>query len=206
LSIPKASFALVGVSLILLGLHPRADRFTWFLEVVPVLLGAPVLVWLHLRRPWTNLLCGLLALHAVVLMVGGFYTYAEVPWGFAVQKALHLGRNPYDRLGHLMQGFVPMLLIRELLHRRGLLLRGPFGVLILLLLVLGISAAYELVEFTAVKLTGSAADAFMGTQGDPYDSQWDMACALMGGALSLATLGRWQDRSLAKLGLDGQSK
>jgi putative membrane protein len=179
-----------------LGWHPRADRFTWFLENLPVILGVPALLLTWRRFPLSNLLYALIALHCLVLMVGGFYTYAKVPAGDWVRGLLHLSRNPYDRLGHLFQGFVPVLLFREVLLRKRVLRPGGWSVCVLLFMALGLSATYELLEWQAAVWTGTAADAFLGTQGDPWDTQWDMACALIGAASALATLGGAQDRSL----------
>lgn len=198
----RATLLLGGVLLAfaLLGWAPKADRFTWFMENVPVILGVPVLVATHRRFPLTALLSVLLALHALVLMVGGHWTYAEVPAGFWVRDWLHLARNPYDRLGHLFQGFVPVLLFREVLLRKGVLRPGPWSAFVLLLMVLGLSAAYELLEWQTAVATGAKADAFLGTQGDPWDTQWDMACALIGGSLALALLSRAHDRQMAPLG------
>lgn len=193
-----ASLAATGLALALLGVAPKADRFTWFMENAPVILGVPVILACWRRFPLTDLLCVLLALHALVLMVGGHWTYAEVPAGFWVQKVLHLDRNPYDRLGHLMQGFVPVLLFREVLFRKGVLKPGGWSVFVLLLMVLGLSSAYELLEWQTAVWTGSAADAFLGTQGDVWDTQWDMACAGLGAAASLLLLSRTHDRQLAR--------
>lgn len=200
--LPLTLLVLVTAASLGLGWSPRADRFTWFLENAPVLLGVPVLVATHRRFPLSHLLYVLLALHALVLMVGGHWTYAEVPAGHWVKDVLHLARNPYDRLGHLFQGFVPVLLFREVLLRQGILQPGRWSVVVLLLMVLGLSAAYELLEWQAAVWTGSAAEAFLGTQGDPWDTQWDMACALIGASLALLSLARWQDRQVAGLGVD----
>ena len=191
--------AAVSAAFLLLGWAPTADRFTWFMENAPVILGVPVLVATYRRLPLTNLLYGLLALHALVLMVGGHWTYAEVPAGHRVEAWLHLARNPYDRLGHLFQGFVPVLIFREVLVRKGILRPGRWSVFVLILMALGLSAAYELVEWQTAVWTGSSADAFLGTQGDPWDTQWDMACALIGATAALALLGRRHDRALAAL-------
>ncbi len=195
--VAKASLLATVLAFGLLGFAPKADRFTWFMENVPVIVGVPVIVATWRRFPLTDLLCVLLALHALVLMVGGHWTYAKVPAGFWLQDALHLARNPYDRLGHLMQGFVPVLLFREVLVRKGVLKPGGWSVFVLLLMVLGLSAAYELLEWQTAVWTGSAADAFLGTQGDVWDTQWDMACAGIGASLSLSLLGRWHDRQMA---------
>lgn len=188
-----------GAAFLGLGWAPTADRFTWFMENLPVVVGVPVLVATHRRFPLTDLLYGLIFLHALVLMVGGHWTYANVPAGFWVQKALHLARNPYDRLGHLFQGFVPVLLFREILFRKGVLKPGAWSVFVLLLMVLGLSAAYELLEWQTAVWTGSAADAFLGSQGDPWDTQWDMACALMGALAALGLGSGLQNRELEKI-------
>jgi putative membrane protein len=196
---PLALLLLVTAAFLLLGFAPKADRFTWFMENVPVILGVPVLVLTHRRFPLTNLLYTLIALHCLVLMVGGYWTYAEVPAGHWVKAALHLARNPYDRLGHLFQGFVPVLIFREVLFRKGILKPGGWSVFVLIAMALGLSAAYELLEWQTAVWTGSSADAFLGSQGDPWDTQWDMACALIGSSLALATLAKVQDQLLGAL-------
>ena len=193
------SLVFVVFVFLLLGIAPKADRFTWFMENFPMILGVPAIMLAWRRFPLTHLLCILLALHALVLMVGGHWTYANVPAGFWAQKAMHLARNPYDRLGHLMQGFVPVLLFREVLFRMGVLKSGPWSTLVLLLMVLGLLAAYELLEWQTAVWTGSAAEAFLGTQGDVWDTQWDMACAGIGAAVSLALLSRTHDRQMARM-------
>jgi putative membrane protein len=196
--------AAVVAAFLLLGWAPKADRFTWFMENLPVIVAVPILVATHRRFPLTGLVYVLIALHALVLMVGGHWTYAAVPAGDWVKATFHLARNPYDRLGHLFQGFVPVLLFREVLFRKGVLTRGPWAVMVLILMVLGVSAAYELLEWQTAVWTGSSADAFLGTQGDPWDTQWDMAMALTGASLALLTLSRTHDRALEAL--DRQSK
>lgn len=197
--LPRFLLVFTGILFLLLGWAPKADRFTWFMENLPVVLGVPLLVLTRRRFPFTPLLYVLLALHAAVLMVGGHWTYAEVPAGHWVKDILHLARNPYDRLGHLFQGFVPVLLFREVLLRKGVLKPGGCSVAVLLMMVLGLSAAYELLEWLTAVATGARADAFLGTQGDPWDTQWDMACALIGGSLSLLVLTRLHDRQLQAL-------
>jgi putative membrane protein len=197
--IPLALLLLTIAAFLLLGWHPRADRFTWFMENVPVILGVPALGLTHRRFPLTNLLYVLIALHGLVLMVGGHWTYAEVPAGHWVKDWLHLARNPYDRLGHLFQGFVPVLIFREVLLRKGVLKPGGWSVVVVILMALGLSAAYELLEWQTAVWTGSSADAFLGTQGDPWDTQWDMACALIGAGLALGALSGMQDRQIDQL-------
>ncbi len=191
---------LVTALFVVLGWSPRADRFTWLLENLPILIAAPLLLATARRFPLTPLLYRLLALHAIVLMVGGHWTYAEVPAGNRLRDALALSRNPYDRFGHFMQGFVPVLLVRELMFRNGALTRGKLATTALLFIVLGISAGYELLEWQAAIWTGTASDAFLGSQGDVWDSQWDMACALIGAAVSLLVLARVHDRQLSAIG------
>jgi putative membrane protein len=184
--------------LVLSGLAPR-DRFTWLLEVAPVLIGAPLLVVTRRLFPLTPLLYRLIFLHACVLMLGGHYTYAEVPLGFWVRDTLGLARNHYDRLGHFMQGFVPAMLAREVLLRRTPQRPGGWLFTLVTAVALGISALYELVEWWAALIGGEGADAFLGTQGDQWDTQWDMFLALLGAASALLLLSRLHDRQIARL-------
>jgi putative membrane protein len=178
--------------------HPH-DYFTWILEVFPAIIGIALIAATHRRFPLTPLLLTLLTLHAIVLMVGGHYTYAEVPLGFWMRDAFHLARNDYDRIGHFAQGFVPALVARELFIRRNVV-RGRFWrYAIIVLICLGISAAYELLEWRVAVATGSASDAFLGTQGDPWDTQEDMATALAGALAAPLLLGRLQDAQIARL-------
>jgi putative membrane protein len=186
------------VVLVWSGIGPR-DRFTWWLEVAPVLIGLPVLMATHRRLPLTPLLYVLLFAHAVVLMVGGHYTYAEVPAGFWVRDALGLARNHYDRLGHFMQGFVPAVLAREILRRRSPLGRGGWLFFLVTCVCLAFSALYELIEWWTAALTGESATAFLGTQGDPWDTQWDMLMALVGALSAQLLLQGAHERQLAAL-------
>jgi putative membrane protein len=172
---------------------------TWVLEIAPILLIAPILVVTAKRFPLTPLVYRLLFLHAIVLMVGGHYTYAKVPLGFWAQDALGLARNHYDRLGHFAQGFVPAMLAREVLLRRSPLHRGKWLTFLVVCVCLAVSATYELIEWLAAVLGGSAADAFLGTQGDVWDTQWDMFMALVGATTALLVLSRVHDRQLARL-------
>lgn len=191
----------LGLLIVLLGvlgwsaLHPR-DRFTWFLEVFPVLLGVPVLLLTYNRFRLTTLTYLLLTVHAIILMVGGHYTYAEVPLFNWLRDALHLSRNHYDRLGHLAQGFVPAILVREILLRTSPLVRGKWLFTIVTAMCLAISALYELLECGVALATGTAAAAFLGTQGDPWDTQADMALALLGAVLAQLLLARLHDVQL----------
>ncbi|BDG04014.1 DUF2238 domain-containing protein [Anaeromyxobacter oryzae] len=198
--LPAALLALVLAVLAWSGLAPK-DRGTWLMEVAPVLLALPVLVATRRRFPLSPLLYVLVALHAAVLCIGGRYTYAEVPLGFWLRDALGLARNHYDRLGHVMQGFVPALVAREVLLRTSPLRPGRWLFTLCTSVALAISALYELVEWLAAVLLGQGADAFLGTQGDPWDTQWDMFMALCGAVAAQLLLARVQDRQLARLGV-----
>lgn len=195
---PLALLVVGAAALVVSGIAPH-DRITWVLEVAPALIAAPVLIATARRFPLTPLAYRLILLHALILMVGGYYSYAEVPAGFWVQDALHLARNPYDRLGHLAQGFVPAVVVREMLLRRSPLRSGKWLTFLVLCVCLAISAAYELVEWWAALIGGESADAFLGTQGDQWDTQWDMLMALVGAALSLLLLREIHDRQIATL-------
>ncbi len=195
---PPVLLALALLALAVSGIGPK-DRFTWLLEVAPVLIGAPVLVATARRFPLTPLLYRLLFLHALVLMLGGHYTYAEVPLGEWAKEAFGFTRNHYDRLGHLMQGFVPAILAREVYLRRSPLGPGAWLRLAVTSFCLAFSALYELIEWAAALATGEAATAFLGTQGDVWDTQWDMFLALCGALLAQALLARLHDRQLARL-------
>jgi putative membrane protein len=175
------------------------DPATWFMEVAPVLIVLPLLWATRRSFPLTPLLYALIALHAIVLCVGGHYTYARVPVGFWVQEWFDLGRNHYDRLGHLMQGCVPAIAARELLLRTTPLRAGRWMFTLVTLSCLGISALYELIEFGAAMGLGQGADEFLGTQGDPWDTQKDMLMAWIGAMLAQFVLARWHNAQLARL-------
>lgn len=177
------------------------DRTTWWLEVAPVLAVVPVLWATRERFPLTTLLYVLIFVHALVLILGGAYTYARVPLGQWVQQAFDLSRNPYDKLGHFMQGFVPALAAREILLRGDFVRGRRMVAFVCVCIALAISAAYELVEWAAAVALGQGADEFLGTQGDPWDTQSDMAMALLGACTALAALGRLHDRQLGRLRL-----
>ncbi|WP_165323179.1 DUF2238 domain-containing protein [Rhizorhabdus phycosphaerae] len=185
------------VALVWSGWHPY-DRTTWWMEVAPVLISLPVL-WISAARfPLTGLALGLIAVHGLILIVGGAYSYARVPIGFVVQDWLDLARNPYDRLGHFMQGFVPAIVLRELLIRLGGIAPGKLLSAIVLACCLAVSASYELIEFTAAMLLGQGADEFLGTQGDVWDTQWDMLMCLIGAAAALMGLSAVHDRQIGE--------
>jgi putative membrane protein len=177
------------------------DRLTWFLEVVWIVLAVPLLVANWRRFPLTRLLCWLLAAHALVLIHGGTYTYAQTPLGFGLRDlgnalGLEVVRNPWDRVGHVMQGFVPAILARELLLRLTPLQRGGWLVYLVLAACLSFSALFELIEWWAALAFGADADAFLATQGDQWDTQWDMFLCLCGATLSLLLWSRLHDRQL----------
>jgi putative membrane protein len=193
--LPAVLLAIVLVALVASGIGP-ADRLTWLLEVLPVLIVAPLLVTTARRFPLTPLLYWLIATHALILMVGGHYTYAQVPLGFWMQDAFDFSRNHYDRIGHLMQGICPAIAARELLLRTSPLRPGRWLFVIVFLCVLGISACYEFTEWWAALLGGDAAGAFLGTQGDVWDTQWDMFFAGCGAIAAQVALARMHDRQL----------
>ena len=187
-----ASFAIAG------------DRLTWLLETVWAMAGLALVAWKWDRFPLTRLLCWLLFLHALVLVHGGAHTYAQTPLGFWLQDLLGTARNPWDRLGHWMQGFVPAILARELLLRLTPLRRGGWLAYLVLAACLSFSAFFELIEWWAALVYGADADAFLATQGDPWDTQWDMFLCLCGAAVSLLLLSRWHDRQLGAAVLAGK--
>ena len=189
-----ASIVLVVV-LVLSGLRPY-DRTTWVLEVFPVVIALPILWATYRRFPLTRLLYVAILVHALVLILGGMYTYARVPLGFYLADLLGLSRNPYDKIGHFFQGFVPALVAREILIR-GRFVRGEKMLAFLVIcIVLAVSAAYELIEWGAAVALGQGADEFLGTQGDPWDTQSDMFLALIGAVTALLLFTRLHDRQL----------
>ncbi len=174
------------------------DRFTWFLEILPALVVLGLLLATQQRFPLTRLLYWLVLLHAALLMIGGHYTYARVPMGDWLREAFELSRNHYDRVGHLFQGFGPAIAIREILIRLSPLPPGWWLRVITVCVCLAVSAVYELLEALASVVAGEDAEAFLALQGDPLDTQADMALALAGALLALATLSQLHDRSLAR--------
>lgn len=190
---------LLLAALIHSGISPY-DRTTWLMEVAPVLIVLPLLWLTHRRYPLTPLLYTLIFFHALILIFGGMYSYARVPLGFEVQQWLDLGRNPYDKLGHFFQGLVPALVAREILLRGGYVQGRKMLGFVVCCIALAISALYELIEWWAALALGQGADEFLGTQGDPWDTQSDMFCALLGAMCGLLLFGRWQDRQIVRLG------
>jgi putative membrane protein len=196
--LPLICGAIVVAALVLSFIHPYS-RGTWFAEVAPVFLAAPILIYTYPRFRLTDLLYVLIAMHALVLIVGGTYTYARVPLGFWLQELFGFERNPYDRIGHFVQGFVPALIAREVLLRNRFLTNKAMTAFLCWCVAMAVSACYELIEWASAVIAGGGATDFLGTQGDPWDAQGDMFMALIGATVSLATLSGVQDRQIEEL-------
>ncbi|SRR5581483_4125187 len=194
-----ASFLVI---LVWSGYAPK-DRFIWYLEVIPAIIGAALLIVIYPRVKLTMLLYCLIWLHALVLMLGGHWTYAEMPLFNWLRDGYGLARNYYDRVGHLMQGFVPAIIAREILIRNAVVRGRGWLIFLILCVALAVSAFYELVEWWVAVWSGTAAEAFLATQGDVWDTQWDMFLALVGAFCAQILLARWHDRQLAAAGLGG---
>ena len=192
--------ALVLIALLAWSGWQPYERETWVLETVPVMVVLPLLAATHRRHPLTTLLYTLVFVHCAVLMLGGAYTYARVPLGFQIQEWLQLSRNPYDKIGHFMQGFVPAVAAREILLRGDFVRGRRMLAFLVVCIVLAISASYELIEWGVALAIGQDADAFLGTQGDPWDTQSDMFMALIGAITALLSLSRLHDAQIARLG------
>jgi putative membrane protein len=188
----------LAICLTLSGLEPY-DRITWVLEIFPIVIALPILIMTRKKFPLTELLYWCIFVHALVLMLGGAYSYARVPLGFTLQEWFDFERNPYDRIGHVFQGFVPALVAREILLRHHIVNGAKMLAFIIICIVLAISASYELIEWAAALMLGQGADEFLGTQGDPWDTQSDMFFALVGAITALALLSRWHDSQLRRL-------
>jgi putative membrane protein len=195
---PLLLLALGCVALVVSGIGPH-DRLTWVLEVTPAVLAAAILIATRRRFPLTPLAYRLVFVHALILMLGGHYTYALVPLGDWVRDALGLARNHYDRVGHFAQGFIPVIIAREVLARTSPVRGGRWLAFLSVCVVLAASAFYEFVEWWAALIGGVAADSFLGTQGDVWDTQWDMFLCTCGALAGLALLSRRHDRELAAL-------
>ncbi|WP_179958165.1 DUF2238 domain-containing protein [Chitinimonas arctica] len=202
---------LLGAGLLLLvflvtsGIQPF-ERSTWFMEVAPVIIALPILAGTYRRFPLTPLLYTLVFVHALILIVGGIYTYARVPVGFWVQDWLSLSRNPYDKLGHFAQGLVPALLAREVLLRGGHVSGRKMAGFLAICVAMAVSAWYELVEWAAALMMGQGAEEFLGTQGDIWDTQSDMFCAWLGSLVSCVLLAGWHDRQMKRMPSRGLSQ
>jgi putative membrane protein len=196
---PLRVFSAALIALLAVSAWRPYDLATWAMEVAPVFVVLPLLWATHKRFPLTPLLYALIFVHAAVLMLGGHYTYARVPLGDWMREAFQLSRNPYDGIGHFMQGFVPAIAARELLLRHTRLERGGWLFTLVTAVCLAISAIYELIEWGAAVAIGQGADEFLGTQGDPWDTQKDMALAWIGAMVAQVLLARWHDRQLARI-------
>jgi putative membrane protein len=199
LGLPVVLFCSVALVLVWSGIEPY-DRLTWVLEVTPVLIAMPLLAFTARRFPLTTLVYVLIAIHAVILMYGGHYTYALTPFGDWIRDTFGFQRNHYDRIGHLMQGFGPAMVARELLLRTSPLRPGKWLFTLVTLSMLGISALYEFTEWWAALVAGDSAGAYLGTQGDVWDTQWDMFLCGIGAILAQLLLGRVHDRQLLRRG------
>ncbi|MBN7572530.1 DUF2238 domain-containing protein [Clostridium sp. 2-1] len=190
---------LISISAILVvsGINPH-DRFTWVLEVLPAVIGVMVLITTYNKFVFTNLTYTLIWFHAVILIVGGRYTYAEMPLFNWLRDTFDLSRNYYDRLGHFAQGFIPAIIIREIFIRNKIAKNIAWTNFITISICLAISASYEIIEFIVALITGESATAFLGTQGDIWDTQWDMIFALLGSIVSVLTLGKYHENLLKK--------
>jgi putative membrane protein len=195
---PLTMLAVFFVALAISAIRPH-DYFTWFLEVVPALLALPILFFTYRRFPLTNLLYAAILVHAVILLVGGHYTYAQEPVFNWIRDHFHLSRNYYDRVGHFAQGFVPALIAREVFIRQNVVKRGRWMFVVVLGVCLSVSAMYELFEWRVAVAEGSKADDFLGTQGDPWDTQEDMATCLVGALCALLLLSRFHDHQIEAL-------
>lgn len=195
-----ALLLVVGAVFLWSAIEPN-DRLTWVLETLPVMIAVVLLLATYARFRFTLISYILMTIHAIILMVGGHYTYAEMPLFDWLQDALALSRNHYDRLGHVAQGFIPAIVTREILIRTSPVRRGGWLYFMVISICLAISAFYELIEWWVAAAEGSAATAFLATQGDPWDTQWDMALALGGAIVALAVLARRHDRALRRRGL-----
>ena len=195
----KELWLLLGMTFVVLVLtgYKPFDLTTWFLEVFPVLVAIPLLALTRAGFPLTRLLYWLIFVHALILMVGGHYTYARVPLGFWMQDWFDLARNHYDRIGHIAQGFVPAMITREILLRRSPLVRGKWLFFLVLCVCMFVSVFYEFIEWWVALIAEGASIEFLGTQGDVWDTHWDMFLALCGAILAQVLLARVHDRQLA---------
>jgi putative membrane protein len=183
--------------LIVSAIHPK-DYFTWFLEVVPAIIALPLLVFTYRNFRLTDLAYGLILLHGIILMVGGHYTYAEVPPGEWAKEWFGMERNNYDKVGHFAQGFIPAIIIREIFIRKGVVSTRGWRNFIIVCVCLAISAVYEFIEWFVAAASGQEAEAFLGTQGYVWDTQSDMLCATIGAIIALTALAQWHNAQLKR--------
>ncbi len=195
----RTMVAVTVIVQVVLGVSPAADRLTWALENAPVWIGLVALAFSARRFPLSQLCLSLLVVHGFILAAGGHWTYAKVPLGDWVKEAFGLARNHYDRVGHFAQGFIPAIFVRELLLRTSPLQRSRWLPFLVASVCLAFSACYEFIEWWTALAAGAAATDFLGTQGDPWDTQWDMFLCLAGAVTSLTALSRAHDRSLAAI-------
>jgi putative membrane protein len=191
--------AILGAVSVWSAIQPH-DRFTWYLEVFPVMIALPILLFTYKRFPFSRLAYALILVHAIILLIGGHYTYAEMPLFNWLRDAHGWDRNYYDRLGHVAQGFIPAIVAREILLRTSPLRPGKWLFFLVLCIALAISALYEMLEWWVAVASGSDAVAFLATQGDVWDTQWDMFLALLGALAALLLLSGWHDRSMRRVG------
>jgi putative membrane protein len=191
--------AILGAVSVWSAIQPH-DRFTWYLEVFPVMIALPILLFTYKRFPFSRLAYALILVHALILLIGGHYTYAEMPLFNWLRDANGWDRNYYDRLGHVAQGFIPAIVAREILLRTSPLRPGKWLFFLVLCIALAISALYEMLEWWVAVASGSDAVAFLATQGDVWDTQWDMFLALLGALAALLLLSGWHDRSMRRVG------
>jgi putative membrane protein len=201
---PGYPLTLLAITAVLLGVsgYRPFETGTWLMEVFPVIAAAPILIATYRRFPLTRLAYTLIFVHACILLLGGHYTYARVPLGFWLQDVFDFSRNHYDRIGHLAQGFIPAIVAREILLRRTPLRPGGWLGFLVCCVCLAISACYEFIEWWAALIGGEGATEFLGTQGDVWDTQWDMLMALIGSIVAQVTLARLHDRQLQRRRVD----
>lgn len=190
-------FIIFFTTLVLSAIHPK-EYFTWFLEVIPAVIGFVILLVTYKRFQFTNFTYWFILLHCVILFIGGHYTYAEVPLFDWIRETFHQSRNNYDKVGHFMQGFVPAMVVRELFVRKKVVANRAFFNFIVVSICLAISAAYEWIEWGVSVFTGDGGDAFLGTQGYVWDTQSDMLFATVGAVMMVVLFGKMHDRKIAR--------
>jgi putative membrane protein len=193
--IQKTYIILFLLGLSLSAINPK-EYFTWFLEVVPALIGFIILLLTHKKFTFTNFTYGFILLHCIILFIGGHYTYAQVPLFHWLKETLHQSRNNYDKVGHFAQGFVPAMIVRELLIRKNVIAQKGWLPFIVVAICLAISAAYEWIEWGVSVCTGDGGDAFLGTQGYVWDTQSDMLFATVGAVVMVMYFSKLQDKAM----------